>query len=496
MGALAATYYGAAKFGFVLEFSGPVGAIVWLPAGVGIAFLAIGGLELWPGVLLGDLLANDYTTLPVGSALGQTVGNVLEVVLAAMLIRRTLRRDNPLGTVEDVCRTVGAIAIGTALSASIGGLSALLGGVTNSGDFFTVWRTWWLGDFIGALIVVPLALAWWRPLPSVKWRPRIVEWSLLVAALVVISEVALRSEDARTFLLFPVLVWAALRFGQRGATFAVALVSGLTVWNTIHYIGPFVYHSITQSVLTTQLFIAVAAISTLLLEAVVREREDLAAEVEASRSRIVAAGDRERRRLERNLHDGAQQRLVALAARLHGASQHVQSSPAEISALLVEAEEDVRVANDELRTLASGLHPAVLTDLGLAGALRSIAAGANVPVEIRGSELGRLDPTVEATAYYVVAEAVTNAQKHGRATSISISAVVANGRLLVDVGDNGRGGAVMRPDGGIEGLRDRVQALGGAFRLESLPGRGTSIAVSLPVAPPQLAPSGVPAFAR
>jgi signal transduction histidine kinase len=481
MAALAGLYYGSARFGYTLEFSGPVGAIVWLPAGVGIAFLTLGGLGLWPGVLIGDLLANDYSTLPVGSAMGQTVGNILEVVLAAWLIRRHLRRDNPLGSVTDVARIMLALAAGTALSATVGVTCAVLGGVTAFAHSPTVWRTWWLGDLVGALIVVPLALAWSRPLKGVAWRSRAPEGLALLVAVVVLGEIALRSSEPLTYLLFPLLVWAALRFGQRGATLSVAMVSALTVWNTTHYLGPFVYDSITRSVLTTQLFIAIAALSTLMLQAVVAEREDLVEQVEISRARLVETSDRERRRLERNLHDGAQQRLVALAARLHGASEQVQVAPDQISELLVAAEDEVLTATDELRELASGIHPAVLTDLGLGPAIRAIVSRATVPIVVRDVPFGRLDPTVEATAYYVVSEAVANAQKYARAAAVSISAAVSGDTLRVEVADDGVGGAAERTGAGLQSLRDRVEAIGGTFRVVSPTGRGTSITAALPV---------------
>ena len=111
--ALAGLYYAAAKTGYLLEFAGPVAAIVWLPVGVGIAFLYLGGLRYWPGVLIGDLLANNYTALPVGSALGQTCGNMLEVVLAALLLRRLVPRGSPLASVRGVGAIVVAIAGGT-----------------------------------------------------------------------------------------------------------------------------------------------------------------------------------------------------------------------------------------------------------------------------------------------------------------------------------------------------------------------------------------------
>src|SRR3954451_16816503 len=132
--ALAAVYYAAAKIGYALEFAGPVAAVLWLPAGVGIAFLSLGGLALWPGVLLGDLLVNDYSALPLGSALGQTAGNVLEVLVATVLLRRLVPRGDPLGSVGGVSRMLLAIAAGTAVSASVGSVSLVLGDVIDNGE--------------------------------------------------------------------------------------------------------------------------------------------------------------------------------------------------------------------------------------------------------------------------------------------------------------------------------------------------------------------------
>src|SRR4051794_31984959 len=191
---LTAAYWAAAKVGFALEFAGPVAAVIWLPAGVGIAFLALGGLKLWPGVLLGDLLVNDYTALPLGTALGQTVGNVLEVVLAAWLIRRAMRRGPPLAGLGGLVQVLLAITTGTALSATAGALSLVLGDVISLDEVPKVWRTWWLGDFSGGLVLVPLALAWATP-PRGRLRPaRAVEAILLLLATVLMSELALHSD--------------------------------------------------------------------------------------------------------------------------------------------------------------------------------------------------------------------------------------------------------------------------------------------------------------
>src|SRR6476646_10148371 len=251
--ALAGLYYASAKLGYQLELAGPVAAIVWLPVGVGIAFLYLGGLRYWPGVLIGDLLANNYTALPVGSALGQTCGNMLEVILGVVLLRRLVRDKSPLASVRGVGAIVVATASAAAVSATVGAVSLLSGGVIDWDAIPTVWRTWWLGDATGALIVVPLAVAWYRPLPD-GWRHgQRLEALVLLGTVVGVAEFASRSSSPLMYLVFPVLIWAALRFGQRGATLAVALTAVFTVWNTTHYVGAFHFNSIPRSVLSTQL---------------------------------------------------------------------------------------------------------------------------------------------------------------------------------------------------------------------------------------------------
>src|SRR4051794_21719323 len=220
--ALVAAYYGAAQLGYALEVAGPVAAIVWLPVGVGVACLYLGGLQLWPGIVIGDLLANDYGALPLGTSLVQTCGNVLEVLIITLLLRRVARGGPPLGSIGGVMGMLGAIAAGTAVSASIGSLAQLGGGVVEAGELTPVWRAGWLGDFTGALILVPLALAWSRPPPAAWWHERRVESAALVLALVVVSELATRNQASFVYLVFPALIWATLRFGQRGATASVA----------------------------------------------------------------------------------------------------------------------------------------------------------------------------------------------------------------------------------------------------------------------------------
>jgi signal transduction histidine kinase len=210
------------------------------------------------------------------------------------------------------------------------------------------------------------------------------------------------------------------------------------------------------------------------------ELEAEVVEVSARRSAAVDAAEAERRRIERDLHDGAQQRLVALGMTLGLAREKMDSDPEQARALMDEAHADAKAAMVELRSIARGIHPAVLDDRGLDAALSAIAAKAPVPVSINVNLPKRMGVTLEGAAYYVVAESLTNMAKHANATHASIDIGVHDGKLLVAVSDNGRGGAEVRPDGGLAGLRDRVAALGGTLAVSSPVGGPTTVKVDMP----------------
>ena len=203
------------------------------------------------------------------------------------------------------------------------------------------------------------------------------------------------------------------------------------------------------------------------------------AEVRRSRARIVSAADAERRRIERDLHDGAQQRLVALALGLKMA-QRKQTADPEVDRVIAGAVDELQAAIGELRELARGIHPAVLTKHGLRPALESLAERTPVPVEIASAPSERLPPEIEAAAYYLACEGVTNAVKHAGATAITVSAERRDGHLVVEVADDGVGGARAEGGSGLRGLADRVEAHGGRLSLVSPPGGGTRIVGELP----------------
>jgi signal transduction histidine kinase len=202
-------------------------------------------------------------------------------------------------------------------------------------------------------------------------------------------------------------------------------------------------------------------------------------ELEQSRTRIVEAGLDQRRRVERDLHDGAQQRLLALAATI-GRARNAAADPAT-RALLEQARDELRQALKELRDLARGIHPAVLEQVGLAAAIETVAEAAPLPVRVL-VETDRLDPAVASTAYFVVCEALTNTVKHAAATRAEVTVRHHGGELRVTVTDDGGGGAATPAGGGLAGLTDRVAALGGRLRLDSPVGAGTRLTVELPCA--------------
>ena len=216
------------------------------------------------------------------------------------------------------------------------------------------------------------------------------------------------------------------------------------------------------------------------LDADLRARVD---ELRASRARLVEAGDTERRRLERNLHDGAQARLVGLAMLLGLARRRVDTDPEETGILIDRALVELRASLAELRELARGIHPAILTERGLAAALHAIASRAPVPVTLETDDEQRLPPPVEVAAYFVVAEALANVAKYAQATEATVAVRRTNGQVTVDVSDDGIGGADAAQGSGLRGLGDRVAALDGTLSLDSPPGRGTRLHVEIPCKP-------------
>jgi signal transduction histidine kinase len=207
------------------------------------------------------------------------------------------------------------------------------------------------------------------------------------------------------------------------------------------------------------------------------------AELAASRARIVAAADQERRRIERDLHDGIQQRLVALVLDLRAVQSGLPPVSGDVLVQLGGVVDDLGAALDELRELSRGIHPAILSEGGLAPALKALTRRSSVPAELHADVPTRLPAAAEVAAYYVVSEALANAAKHAEASIVHIDAHLSDGWLRLSVRDDGVGGAARGSGSGLVGLTDRVEALGGILSITSPPGQGTTLIADLPLEP-------------
>jgi signal transduction histidine kinase len=213
------------------------------------------------------------------------------------------------------------------------------------------------------------------------------------------------------------------------------------------------------------------------------ELQRVRVELTAVRARAAAAADETRRRIERDLHDGAQQRLVSLALRLRVAQDSVGPGLGELHAELGQVAAGLTSALDELREYARGIHPAILAERGLGPALKTLARRSPVPVQLEVRTAARLPERVEVAVYYVVSEALTNAAKHASASAIRVDVEAADGMIRLSVSDDGVGGADPARGSGLVGLRNRVEAIGGTLIVRSRPGEGTRLIAELPAQP-------------
>jgi signal transduction histidine kinase len=492
---LAAAYYGAAKVGQTLRYTASVSAI-WPPAGLGIAALYLWGLRWWPGVLLGEIVVNgqlllDDSSFPVGSLLGQQTGNMAEIIVGALLLRQLIGPGAAMDRVEQVGGMLVALGTATAISATVGTVSMLSGGVVDGSDATEFWRTWWLGDTSGGLVVLPLMLAWARD-PLAAWR-RIRSWegAAVILAVTALGVVAVSTEEPITYVVFPALIWVAFRFGAPGATLSIAITAAVAIGVTAHDLGPFSQQAIDHKTLSTQLYIAVAALTTLFLSAVVSERERSSRDLAEARRNEGERAVEERRRIARDLHDSVSQALFSTVLHTRTAQKALEqddaTAPGRIAQSLSAIAELTKSVQGEMRALIFELRRDPIHD-GLVSALSRHAAGlraADGPtIRVEGSSARLpLSQGVETQLYGIGREALANVVKHAHATAAFVLVEAQNGHVLVEVRDNGEGfdpSAGHPGHFGLDSMRSRATEIGGHLTITSKRGYGTLIRVRVP----------------
>jgi signal transduction histidine kinase len=494
----AGAYYVAAQAGYALQFTGSISAI-WPPVGLAVGVLYLGGLRWWPGLIIGDLLSAESLS-SLHTALALAAANLAEALVATILLRHLIGRRARLDRLEQIGLMLVAIAPATAISAVIGSLMLLIDGTIDSGQLWSVVRTIWIGDSAGALVVLPFIIVWVPLLIAaarrgpVTWpSARTLEALAVIAAVLGVSAIVLASPRPISYLVFPALIWAAVRFGQRGATFAVLCAAGMAVWRTAQNVGPFVRHSITETTLSTQLYIGVAALTTLCLGAIVSERQRSAADLVESRRRELERASDERQRIARDLHDSVSQSLFSMTLHARAAERALRQTGRQayeaVGRELGRVAELSSSALAEMRALIFELRPGGLAEEGLVSALTKHAAAVSAReglwIDVSGpTERLPITPDHEEQLYRLGQEALANLVKHAEAGRGTVRVTNDGSAIGLEVGDDGRGfdsAAAYTGHLGLQTMRSRAAEIGADLQIASAAGQGTRVSVRLPI---------------
>ncbi len=272
-------YHLAARLGLKMAYLQANTSPVWPPTGIAIAVLMLFGLNLWPGITLGVLVGSVLTGAPFSLAIGMALGNTLEAVIAVYFLKRFLHFHDSFDRLNDVIGLIVVALIATAISATIGTSTLVLTTETPRSAFFDIWITWWVGDLLGALVVAPFILVWVKRFSLREIRKSITESIGLIVLIMFITWYVFSktppidvTHQAMIYVIFPFIIWAALRFGQHGATAGILLISAIAIWGTVNGTGPFAQESINESLILLQTFMGVVALTSLILAATTIER--------------------------------------------------------------------------------------------------------------------------------------------------------------------------------------------------------------------------------
>jgi signal transduction histidine kinase len=500
--AVAIAYLAVAYPALQIDAVGGFATLVWPATGVALVALVLGGMRLWPGIAIGALVTNAWNGAPIAVAAGIAVGNTLEAVASAWLLRR-VGFAPALARVRDALSLVGlAVSVGPLISATIGVASLRAGGVIDDATLAITWRSWWLGDVTGDLVVAPLLLVWSAGRP--RWRAReLVELIGLVAAtaamsLLVFEELLLDlGPFAQAPMIFPFVIWGALRFQQRATTLVTLVACAIAVIGTARGHGPFASETVHGGLFHLAAFLGVVAVTALFLGAAIAEAR--------------AAADAREEFLSVASHE-LRTPLSALVLQL-GDLQRVADQDrlrSKVERVARVTDRMVRLVDDLLDVSRIRAHRVELQtdDCDLAELTRDVVDRTAEQARRHGCELnlaasepviGRWDRN---RLEQVIGNLLSNAIKYGSGKPVEVAVSQGGGTAAVTVRDHGIGvaradqqrifarferGVPMQNFGGLGlGLyiaREIVAAHGGAIRVTSEPGQGACFTVELPLAP-------------
>jgi signal transduction histidine kinase len=412
------------------------------------------------------------------------------IIGGALLLRRLIGPNAAVDRLEQVVGMLVAVGLATAVSATVGTVSMLAGGVVAGSEAIELWRTRWLGDAAGGLVILPLALAWTHRRFSIARGVWSREGAGLIAVVASLSVVAVSSGEPILYTVFPALIWAAIRFGPRGATLSVAITAAVAIVLTAYGVGVFFEQPLGQRTLITQLYIAVAAVTSLVLSAVVSERERSSRELTEARRTEGARAVAERQRIARDLHDSVSPALFSTELHARAAEKALAreggSPSGRVGQSLGAISDLTRSAHGEMRAVIFALGDPVPD--GLVAALVRHTSGVptagepTIDVQGPGPRLALSEP-VEGQLFAIAREALANARQHACASVAHVRVAIQRGDVVVEVQDDGHGfnpAVDHRGHFGLDSMRSRAAEIGGRITIKSAPRSGTLVRIRVP----------------
>jgi signal transduction histidine kinase len=526
-------YLITAKLGLKYAIIGNTVTLLWPPSGIALAAIMLGGYHLWPGIFLGALLANAGSGVPIHTLAIVGLGNTLEPLCGAALLRSQDDFSIALDKVSDVLQLVLLAAfVSTTVSASLGTLGLFVGSEISVADFGPTWLTWWLGDGMGILVISPVILIGFgitRTTPKLFSATKILEAIILIVALAVVNQTIFGSSKfvgtgyfPVSLSIFPFVIWSALRFGSIGAASVSLFVSILAIKGTVHGTGPFAVGSTIHSLIIWCLFADLIAVTGLILAAVNsgrekaltglrRANENLEELVQKRTNALIRTNlelhtallERRRLQMEMNqiseerqkmigqeLHDGLGQQLTGMAFLVSSLHETLSAKSVPEAPIAHQVKHLLGEAMSVIRSLSHGLYPVALETGGLSNALYHLSEFVQGSSEIKcivqcTASAEVTDKTIALNLYRIAQEALCNALRHSKAQQIEIKLSGIGEQYRLSIEDNGVGfsGKNNKINGrlGLRSMRSRADLIGAAIEVRQTPGDGTSIVVTGPM---------------